>query len=302
MKSLVVDVQHHQHIMPYPAKKPEEEISFMDSHGINFAVITNQLPEASDSNIPLHQMTNDKLIETGKAWQNRLIPCPSIPTHSSRAAIDELERTCSLIDLKCAHIRPIRGRIDREELDPFYSKVCDMKIPLLVHPVYSAPPYDALFSGASPLGAGIGFVFDTTTAISWLMYSGLLDRFPKLKLVFFHLGGAVPFLLGRLEAVYEDGFKNAKKRPSDYLRMLYFDTVCYDREALEYTLKIVGSDRLLFGSDFGCPGKGLVQPELFLRNISSLNISESEKAKIIGGNAIELFRLAEEQKVSVSNA
>jgi len=285
----VVDVQHHFYLDSYPTRSIEEHLTWMDSVGLDKAVLTNLLPQPSDGNLPFYQKMNQELISIARTYPDRLIPCPSIPIHDAKAARTELERLVSLANIQGALIRPIKGRIDRETLDPFYEKVCELGTTLLVHPIFREEPLSMLFEGnAYHLGASVGFMVDSTAAIGWLIFSGLLERFPQLKLLFHHLGGTAPFLLGRFEAIYEDSGAELPRRPTEYFKRLYFDTVCYASEPLELTLRLVGPDHLLFGTDFGCPTEGLVRPKETVRLIRELSISEEDKSKIFGGNAVSL--------------
>ncbi|MHB8567272.1 MAG: amidohydrolase family protein [Nitrososphaerales archaeon] len=289
----LVDVQHHPRIVSITEKSPEQQLEFMNSFGCNLAVLTNQIPQAGDENgVALYRKLNDELFQLERAHPDRFVACPSIPTSESRLAMQELERVSSKSKIPAVAIRPIHGHIDLEDLDPFYEKVCDLNVPVIVHPSFE----DSLYSGIFPknkylLGASVGFMIDTTVAISWLIFDGLLDRFPKLKILFHHLGGASPFLIGRMEAAFADSKAKISMHPRKYLKMLYFDTVAYDPEAIEYTCKLVGADHLLFGTDFGCPQNGLVRPKEFISSINSLKVSQEEKEGIFGRNAIRLFHL-----------
>lgn len=298
----IIDVQHHPLAKEPPLKKVEEHFSFMEKFGIDYALLSCNMPHPEDSNVPYFQRMNDAVIERANSYPERFLACPSIPIHSSRAALSELERLISATDLRAAKITPIMGRIDYEELDPFYEKLCNLDVPVLVHPTFSEVPYKSLWSEKFHLNAGIGFAVDSTLAISWMIMSGFLDRFPQLKLVIHHLGGAAPFALGRLEVLYDECEPKASKRPSEYMKMLYLDTVCYDLAPLELSLKVVGADHLMFGTDYGCPSKALVDPPRFLSQINSLDISGEDKANILGGNAARVFGLQTEKIVPMAEA
>ena len=136
-----------------------------------------------------------------------------------------------------------------------------------------------------------GFAFNTTVALSCFMTSGILDKYPSLKLVIPHLGGALPFILGRLEIKYNTGDYRASRPPSEYFGNFYFDVVAYEKKAVEFAASVFGSDRLVFGSDFGCPGENMVQPILFKSYVEGLPISHVEKQKILGGNLADLLKI-----------
>lgn len=287
-----VDVQHHFYLESRPTKPVDEHLAFMEQHRLDMAILTNLLPEPDEKNISFYEKMNNELLQLSKIYPERFIPCPSIPIHSGKAAVEELDRVTNTHEVRCCHIRPLRGRIDRAELDPFYQKVTDLGIPILVHPTYRDPQLmELLEDNKFKLAASVGFMINTTVAIGWLIFSGLLERFPKLKLIFHHLGGTTPFLLGRLEAVYEESDAKIPKRPTEYFKKLYFDTVAYTQEPLELTCKLVGPDHLLLGTDYGCPTKGLVRPTEFIQMVNNLKVSEMDKERILGGNAMGLLGL-----------
>jgi aminocarboxymuconate-semialdehyde decarboxylase len=137
----------------------------------------------------------------------------------------------------------------------------------------------------------VGFLFDTTIAASHLVFSGVAERYPNIKWVLSHLGGAIPYLAERLDRGFH-AFKECRAHisqpPSEYLKRWYYDTVNFDKNALELAIKFAGADHILAGSDYphaigSIPG--------MKQALSSLDVSESDKAAIFGGNAAKLYRL-----------
>ena len=187
---VVIDVQQHPVAKELPLKRAEDHFAFMDKNGIDFALLSNNMPHPDDSNVPVFEKMNDAIIERANSYPERFLACPAIPIHNSKAALHELERVNDVFELHALKITPVMGRIDNEELDPFYARVSELDVPLLVHPTFSEPPYKLLWSEKFHLNAGIGFAIDSTIAIGWLVMSGFLDRFPKLKILIHHLGAA----------------------------------------------------------------------------------------------------------------
>ena len=135
------------------------------------------------------------------------------------------------------------------------------------------------------------FLADTTLAAARLVFSGVVEKYPAIKWVLAHLGGAVPYLAERFDRGYE-AFKqcreNIKKPPSEYLKGFYYDTVNFDVRALRLAIEFAGAAHLLAGSDYPHQIGSL---EKMLSSIEQLNISTEDKENILGGNAARLLKL-----------
>jgi aminocarboxymuconate-semialdehyde decarboxylase len=135
----------------------------------------------------------------------------------------------------------------------------------------------------------VGFLMDTTLAAAKLVFAGVPERFPKIKWVLAHLGGAIPYLAERLDRGYR-AFAECRvkidRRPSEYLKQFYFDTVNFDPEALKLAIAFAGADHLLAGSDYA---HQIGSPRQMLESIRSLDIPEADRAGILGNNAARLL-------------
>jgi aminocarboxymuconate-semialdehyde decarboxylase len=134
----------------------------------------------------------------------------------------------------------------------------------------------------------VGFLFDTTLAAAGLVFSGVAERFPRIRWVLGHLGGAIPYLAERLDRGYEafaECRKNISRLPSTYLKNFYYDTVNFDSRAIELAISFAGAEHILAGSDY--PHKIGSIPKM-LESIRALNISDADKVRILGGNAENL--------------
>jgi aminocarboxymuconate-semialdehyde decarboxylase len=137
----------------------------------------------------------------------------------------------------------------------------------------------------------LGFTFDTTLAAAKLVFSGVVERFPNIKWVLAHLGGAIPYLAERLDRGYyafEECRANIKRPPSTYLKNFYYDTVNFDPKALQLAIDFAGADRILAGSDYPHQIGSL---EKMLESIEALNLAPAAKADILGRNAARLLGL-----------
>ena len=159
------------------------------------------------------------------------------------------------------------------------------EVPLL-HPAYPTT-YEA--AKGYEMTAGLGLMFDTTIALSRIILAGILDQCPKLKLVCPHVGGALPYLIGRLDhqtQVLKRGAEKIRKPPSEYLKQVYLDTVTPIALGVRYAYDFAGADRLLFASDHPW-----VDPRLIAGNVKSLRFPAEDEKKIFSGNARNLFKL-----------
>jgi aminocarboxymuconate-semialdehyde decarboxylase len=143
----------------------------------------------------------------------------------------------------------------------------------------------------------IGQAFEEAMAIASLMYEGILDAFPQLKICISHGGGYMPYYMGRIARNYAEKPAtrvNMKKSPAEYLRMLYFDSCVYEPEVLEALVRRVGADRVVLGSDYPV---GEPKPVEF---VESCALTADEREKIIGVNAAHLLGVIEKPGASQS--
>jgi len=135
----------------------------------------------------------------------------------------------------------------------------------------------------------VGFLFDTTLAAASLVFSGVVERYPRIRWVLCHLGGAIPYLVERLDrgfTAFEDCRAHIQRPPSDYLKNFYYDTVNFNPRAIELAISFAGANHILAGSDY--PHQIGSIPRMF-ESIRALNCSEADKAAIFGGNAARLL-------------
>jgi aminocarboxymuconate-semialdehyde decarboxylase len=137
----------------------------------------------------------------------------------------------------------------------------------------------------------VGFTFDTTLAAAKLVFSGVVERFPGIRWVLAHLGGAIPYLAERLDRGYE-AFEECREEiqrlPSSYLKEFYYDTVNFDPTALQLAIDFAGVDHLVAGSDYPHMIGSL---EKMLFSIEQLGLDDVDKAKILGANTTRLLDL-----------
>jgi aminocarboxymuconate-semialdehyde decarboxylase len=135
----------------------------------------------------------------------------------------------------------------------------------------------------------VGFMFDTTLAAAGLVFAGIPERFPRIKWILGHLGGAIPYIAERLDRgfeAYPECRVNIDRHPSEFLKKFFYDTVNFDPKALRLAVDFAGSSQLLAGSDYPHLISSMVRMK---ESIGTLQISAAEKSMILGGNAARLY-------------
>jgi aminocarboxymuconate-semialdehyde decarboxylase len=141
------------------------------------------------------------------------------------------------------------------------------------------------------LTALVGFLFDTTLAAAHLTFAGVPERYPNIKWVLTHMGGALPYLAERCDRGYEafaDCRQHISKPPTEYFKQFYYDTVNFNPDAIEFAIKFAGADHILAGSDY--PHQIGSIPKM-LSSLSAIDVSEEQRRNILGGNAAGLLGL-----------
>lgn len=237
------------------------------------------------------QIQNDAMSEAVARYPDRLVGLGAVPLQDARLAIKELERIAGTLGMPGIVIRTnVNGAyLGDGRLWPFWEAVEDLDILVFVHPYL--PIIGAEKLGEYYLINLIGNLYETTRCIVDVIFSGLLEAFPKLKLVFAHAGGAIPYIRGRLEHGYDvrtEPKAKIRRPPSEYIKLLYFDTITHWGPALEFLVQTVGADHVLLGSDYPAD-MGPAEPVRFVEGVPG--ISADDKKKILGGNAIKLLKL-----------
>jgi aminocarboxymuconate-semialdehyde decarboxylase len=183
----------------------------------------------------------------------------------------------------------VNGRYyNSTDFDPFWAKAQELDVLIVMHPEHVA---GAERMGLYGLNAVCGNPADSTLALGFMVYSGVFDRFPNLKLCALHGGGFFPYHLGRFDQEYATGRGSrpaeASSPPSTYLKNLYFDTLVYHVDTLDYLRRKVGSDHLLVGTDYPYA----LGDWMAVEKLEALDCPEAEKRAILEGNARQLLKL-----------
>lgn len=270
-----------------------ERVRAMDEHGVAVQAISLTTPgvhvESRARGIELARLVNDEFAEAAARYPGRFAPFAALPLHDPDAAVLELERAVTALGHRGALLfSNVNGRsLDDPAFFPLFAKLAELRVPGFLHPTSPAP------LGAVAdyrLTAIVGFLFDTTAAAMRLVFAGVLERLPDLQLVIGHLGGTIPYVAERADRGYEaydECRAHITRRPSDYFRRLYYDTVNFNADALRLALAYAGPDHVVFGTDYphqvGSIGKALAA-------VRGLGLGERELNGILGDNAARLLQ------------
>lgn len=273
---------------------PIARLQAMDAAEVDMQVLTMTVPgvhsEKPQDGIKLAQLVNDGFAAVIEAHPTRYAALAALPLQDPAAAVHELERAVTTLGLRGGTLfTHINGTpLDDISLRPLFEKATELDVPLFIHPTI---PNEIGLMGDYRIVAVTGFLYETTTAICRLVYSGLLEALPDLKLAVAHMGGTIPFVAERIDRgydVYPECRVNLSERPSHYLRKLYMDTFPDTPNAIRFATEFVGAKRVLMGTDYphqigDLPGG--------VQTIKSMSIAETVKEQILGQNAATLLGL-----------
>jgi aminocarboxymuconate-semialdehyde decarboxylase len=273
----------------------EKRLREMDLLGVDMHVLSvlptlfvNHLP--ADKAIEACRQINDAFAVTVSEHPDRFVAIANLPMQDPEAAARELERTVRDIGFRGAEIcTNIDGKnLDDKSFAPFYAKMRELDVPVFLHPS-NVLGQDRL--GSYHLGNLIGNPTDTAVAAASLIFGGVLKELPELKFYLAHAGGSCPYLRGRWEhgwRVRPEAKIHIQRPPSEYLRLLYFDSLAHSVPALNYLVETVGADRVMLGSDFPAD---MLDPDP-VKTIASLpHLSDAERNMIYADNAQRLFKI-----------
>ena len=266
----------------------------LEKEGVDTQVITLTTPgthvESSNVAKDLACLVNDCFARIIAERGKRFAALATLPLNDPKASVAEFRRATEVLKLPGAMLfSNVNGvALADQRFWPLYEMADSKKAVLHIHPTSPVGVEAMTEYWLMPL---VGFLMDTTLAAAHLVFSGVPERFPNIKWVLGHLGGAVPYMAERFDRGYE-AFKecraNIKQKPSEYLKTWHYDTVNFDANALQLAIKFAGAERILAGSDY--PHQIGSIPTM-LKALRALPISEADKGKILGGNAARMYGL-----------
>ena len=276
---------------------PEPRLEDMDKYGIDVNILSLTTPSvelvSTKEGVTWAKKVNDYFASLCQKYPERFYAYATLPYQDIDEAIKELERAYKDLGVKgIIMFSNINGKsITSPEFYSIYARAEEYKLPILIHP---APPMTADVMKRLRLPSPLfGFELDTTMAVTGLIFQGVLEKYPKLKLIHSHLGGVVPYMAGRIDDCFSAYSKeyglDLPKTPSEYYKkQVYVDSISYHLPAMKCCLDWLGLDHIMLGTDYAHP---IGHWEEAIRYVKDMGLSEEDTNKILAVNATQLFRL-----------
>lgn len=282
----------------------EVRINDMEKEGIDIQVlspipVTFSYWADPDKGLELAKYQNDFIASVVNEHPEKFIGLGTVPLQDADLAIEEMDRAVHKLGLKGIEIGTnVNGKnLDDPDLEPFFKAANDWKVPIFVHPWATLgrermPRYNFMYM--------VGMPSETALAAGSIIMSGMLDKYPDLKLCFAHGGGSLPYILPRMEKGWTvwPQIRKTDKPPSHYAKQLYYDTLVYDPKNLGLMIERFGVDKLIAGSDY----------PFLLREIPSGKVidetpglSLEDRKKLHGLNALRFLNIDPETVQAVEN-
>jgi aminocarboxymuconate-semialdehyde decarboxylase len=273
----------------------EDRLRAMDAQAIDMQVLSiNPFWYRRDRDVAakIVEVQNEKLAELCGSRPDRFAAFASLALQYPDLAAQQLETAVKKLGLRGAAIGgSVAGQdFSDPKFHPIWAKAEELGAVLFIHP-QSTPELAKRFQGNGWLSNTIGNPLDTTIALSHLIFEGTLDRFPGLKIVAAHGGGYLPSYPPRGDHACFVSPENCnpdiklKKKPSEYLKQLYFDSLLFTPEGLRHLASQVGASQIVLGSDHPIPWHEHPVDHVF----ETITLSDEEKVAILGGNAARLL-------------
>jgi aminocarboxymuconate-semialdehyde decarboxylase len=264
----------------------------MDATGVDIQVISPSIMQQCtyemepQEALKMDRLGNDRVAETVAHHPDRLVGLASLPLHDVALSAAELERCVRDLDLRGAIISShVNGvELGDERLRPFWAKAEELGAVIFVHPAGNTDKRML----RNRLMITVGQPLEEAYALSSLIYEGIMDQFPKLKIMVAHGGGYLPFYTGRHDNDYRYGRSpHLKGDFSSYLPRFFYDTVLFNPDVLEFLVTKVPSSHVMLASDYPFAEK---RPVEYVRRAKK--IGKKEQDAILGANAARLFGIS----------
>jgi len=271
----------------------EMRIRAMNEAGIDVSIVSLTCPNVywgnEDVSVRAARESNDTMAQAQATWPDRIRWFTSLPWEYPQRAVEELERTVKAGASGVMVLANVQGK---SLTDPFFAPIWkaidERALPVLVHPT-DPPGAEVMDMTKYDLSWSVGFMFDTTLAITRMIFDGFFDLYPKLKIIASHGGGTLPYLVGRFEKGDEVEIaqrRRMKRKPTDYLRHIYYDSITYQPGPLQYLISVVGAGRVMLGTDW--PHR-VHEADVAVSRLDALPAAQREAIRC--GNAARVFGL-----------
>jgi aminocarboxymuconate-semialdehyde decarboxylase len=269
----------------------EGRLKEMDKWGIGMQVLSvpfhGAVVQDRSAAADLTHMANEMIVQPARAHPSKFRVLLTLPLQFPDLAVEVLDsfaKESSVVGV--ALMGSAAGRpLNDAAFMPVYAELERRKLPFLLHPI-SPPGLDCMLE--LNLANVVGFMFETTLAATRLVLAGVFERYPKLQMIFPHLGGLAPYLMGRIQWGYERFpacNENISAPPEAYFKRFYYDTVSRNVPALRMALSMFGVDHVLFGTDI--PFREDI--DLQLQDLEALKLSDADRDAIDSSNAARLL-------------
>lgn len=269
-------------------------VAELDAMGVDMQLVapapnqcfTTVAPEVA---VPAARVVNDGIAAFCAKRADRFIPLGTVPFQVPDAAVAELERVMGMGFKGVQILTQVNGReISSPEFEPFWAAAERLGALVMLHPVgFTGGERFSRFYFSNVIGNPL----DTTVALHYLIFDGVLERYPALKVLAVHGGGFLPSYAGRIDHAWgarTDCRGSLPNPPTHYLRKVWFDTIVFTPHQLEYLVRLYGADRILMGTDFPYD---MADSDPVGHVCSVESFDEATRAAICGGNAQRLLGL-----------
>ena len=276
---------------------PQARLAAMDAQGIDVEALSiNPYWYKADRDVATRicELQNEKLAQVCAANPDRFVAFATVALQHPDLAAAQLEEGVKKYSLRGA---AIGGSVNGEEVSdpkfhPFWAKAEQLGVPVFIHPQGTAElNATTRFKGNGLLDNVIGNPLETTIALSHLIFEGTLDRFPGLKICAAHGGGFLPSYAGRSDqgclTFPTRCTGQLKKKPSEYLRQMYYDSIVFTPEALRHLAAETGTGQIVMGTDYPYPWTSTSVDHI----LSAPGFSDAERAAMLGDTAAKLLRI-----------
>jgi aminocarboxymuconate-semialdehyde decarboxylase len=271
----------------------EDRLRAMDEQGIDVEALSINpywYTAGRDVAHTLVTVQNEQLAEFCGAHSDRFVAFASVSLQHPDLAVEELQDGVKKYGLRGA---AVGASVNGEEFadprfHPFWAKAEELGVLIFIHP-QGTPELASRLSGNGVLGNTIGNPLETTIALSHLIFEGTLDRFPGLKICAAHGGGYLPSYAARSDAIMTTFpgriTKTPAKRPTEYLRQLYYDSLVFTPEALRHLIAETGTSQIVMGTDYPFPWTSTAVEHI----LGTPELTDAERVAILGGTAAGLL-------------